>query len=312
MKFAEKLAQLTDGKNKQRIGRDAGLPPTAISDYIAKNHIPRADTALKLARALKVPLEWLVDEAQEGPPPSASNSSPESILPNIPFGPLIRELARRYRLDALDVRQKLHDARKVDWSKVFADVQALPADAPISRELTRHLKLAEEVTIGVLTTTTRYDIRLAADFLHDQLPGAELPIEQLTALHAEHELRDLEQREGFASLVHWMNEHRDAMRKLNISPPVFIEQIRELAGERTRIETLGGAPPATTADPEQTRARVLRGTAEAMQMAANIRAMASRVKLDDAPKVIRFLSQMTGQKAATVQRRLKSNKRRKR
>ena len=56
MKFSEKLAQLTREKNKQRIGKDAGLSPTTVSDYIAKGSSPKADKALALALVLDVPL----------------------------------------------------------------------------------------------------------------------------------------------------------------------------------------------------------------------------------------------------------------
>ena len=69
MKFADKLSQLTADDNKARLSRAAGLPPNAINDYINKGHRPGIDNALALAKVLRVPLEWLVDDAAEWPPP---------------------------------------------------------------------------------------------------------------------------------------------------------------------------------------------------------------------------------------------------
>jgi plasmid maintenance system antidote protein VapI len=68
MTFAEKLARLTEDRLKTRVSRKAGLPPAAISDYIAKGNTPGADTALRLARVLGVSVEWLIDNDQEWPP----------------------------------------------------------------------------------------------------------------------------------------------------------------------------------------------------------------------------------------------------
>lgn len=68
MTFSEKLKRLTEDRRCTVLSRRAGLPPTALSDYIAKGHTPRADTALRIARVLGVSVEWLIDDAQEWPP----------------------------------------------------------------------------------------------------------------------------------------------------------------------------------------------------------------------------------------------------
>lgn len=69
MTFAEKLKRLTEDRIKSVICRRAGLPPTAINDYISKSSTkPSAIYAMRLARALDVDLEWLIDDAQEWPP----------------------------------------------------------------------------------------------------------------------------------------------------------------------------------------------------------------------------------------------------
>lgn len=68
MTFTEKLARLTEDRTRARVSRRAGLPPNAISDYVNKGYIPRADTAFRIARALSVSVEWLLDDVQSWPP----------------------------------------------------------------------------------------------------------------------------------------------------------------------------------------------------------------------------------------------------
>ena len=72
MTFAEQLQRLTEDRIKSKLSLRAGLPATAINDYIAKGHLPNAVKALRLARALGVSLEWLVDNDQSWPPVPAA------------------------------------------------------------------------------------------------------------------------------------------------------------------------------------------------------------------------------------------------
>ena len=68
MTFIEKLRRLTDDRNKSKLARRMGLPPTAIHAYLSKGYMPRANTALRIARALSVSFEWLLDDRQNWPP----------------------------------------------------------------------------------------------------------------------------------------------------------------------------------------------------------------------------------------------------
>src|SRR2546423_15649542 len=108
MEFTEKLARLTAEQNKSQIARDAGLSPTAISDYLQKGYIPRADNALALARALKVPLDWLVDPSRDWPPPSLTAPSTAQLSDD----ELMTEVARRYRNQALRMRGMIETLQK--------------------------------------------------------------------------------------------------------------------------------------------------------------------------------------------------------
>lgn len=71
MTINEKLLRLGKKFNKSEISRQAGLSPTAYCNYVhSRGTIPRADIALRLARAMGVSVEWLIDDNQDWPPVS--------------------------------------------------------------------------------------------------------------------------------------------------------------------------------------------------------------------------------------------------
>ncbi len=68
MTFHEKLAQLCEDRSQAAVSRRAGLPSSAITKLLFERQMPRGDRALRLARALHVSVEWLLDDAQGWPP----------------------------------------------------------------------------------------------------------------------------------------------------------------------------------------------------------------------------------------------------
>lgn len=68
MTFTEKLRRLCSDRNKAAVSRNAELPTNAVSNYITKGQCPMAPIALRLARALGVSVEWLIDDAKDWPP----------------------------------------------------------------------------------------------------------------------------------------------------------------------------------------------------------------------------------------------------
>jgi transcriptional regulator with XRE-family HTH domain len=122
MRFAEKLERFTREKNKAKIARAAGLPANAINEYIAKGYTPRADNALALAKALKVPLEWLVDDSRDYPPPEPV---PKPTVSDLPDYDLLLELARRFRREQIETLDALASAEHIIESKSF---DATPAE----------------------------------------------------------------------------------------------------------------------------------------------------------------------------------------
>ena len=55
------------GKTRKELASEVNFPDSYISKGIARNSIPSADLALKIAHALKVPLENLLDIQIENP-----------------------------------------------------------------------------------------------------------------------------------------------------------------------------------------------------------------------------------------------------
>jgi len=73
MTIADKLKRLTEERIKSKVCRRAGLPAQTINAIIFKRYTPRADVALRLARALEVDVRWLIDDEQDFPAvPAAS------------------------------------------------------------------------------------------------------------------------------------------------------------------------------------------------------------------------------------------------
>jgi helix-turn-helix protein len=71
MDFREKVRRLVGTQNKSELSRLAGLPDTAIDAVVNKGREPLASNAVKLARVLRVPSDWLFDDERGWPPPGA-------------------------------------------------------------------------------------------------------------------------------------------------------------------------------------------------------------------------------------------------
>lgn len=59
------------GIGRRDLAETAGIPNATLHGWISGQVKPSADGALAIARALGVPLEWLLDDAQSYPPPRA-------------------------------------------------------------------------------------------------------------------------------------------------------------------------------------------------------------------------------------------------
>ena len=64
MNWREKLRKLLVGRNASYLARGVGLNACAITRAATKGEMPRAPKAIKIARALGVPADWLFDDDQ--------------------------------------------------------------------------------------------------------------------------------------------------------------------------------------------------------------------------------------------------------
>jgi transcriptional regulator with XRE-family HTH domain len=188
MKFTEKLAKLTEGKNKQKLGEDAGLPQTAISNYISKGNVPRVDSALALARALNVPLEWLVDDEQDWPPPSGDTNS----LTIASDDDLMREVCRRFRMEALRVVDGLDQAKETNWKELAETLRK--STYPLPPSIARLARVPASLHAALLELH-RFDPSQESYFFHDQLPGRNLDPNELTTDRLEAHFNEFEIKE---------------------------------------------------------------------------------------------------------------------
>ena len=68
MTIHEKIRRLCEDRSKIAVARRAGLPRMAIHNLLFKAAAPSGERALKIARALNVSVDWLLDDAQGWPP----------------------------------------------------------------------------------------------------------------------------------------------------------------------------------------------------------------------------------------------------
>jgi transcriptional regulator with XRE-family HTH domain len=187
--FTEKLAHLTAGKNKAKIARESGLSPTAINDYLQRGYVPRADNALALSRSLGVPLEWLVDDTQGLPPPTAAP------INNLSTPQLAEELGQRMLSIGLLFLGKIERARDVDWVDVAKKL--LPLDPKSDKQLPKSLREIVEIVdgMGLLTSELRhYEPRAKI--------GDSAPVEILKSYTPDYELRLLDLHISLQNLRH--------------------------------------------------------------------------------------------------------------
>jgi transcriptional regulator with XRE-family HTH domain len=70
MDMATKIAKLVErsGMKQADIARAAGIPPSRLTEAKNGTYKPPLQVALRLARALNVPLDYLADDTQDTPP----------------------------------------------------------------------------------------------------------------------------------------------------------------------------------------------------------------------------------------------------
>jgi transcriptional regulator with XRE-family HTH domain len=77
MKFAEKVRKLMDSRGWKAadLARASGLSASTIARVMTQGGVPGIDTALAIAKAVGVSLDYLADDALDEPPPATEERS---------------------------------------------------------------------------------------------------------------------------------------------------------------------------------------------------------------------------------------------
>lgn len=128
----EKLARRVKdlGLNKAKAARKAGLLESTIGSYISKPvSLPPSDIALKISRAIQVPLDWLIDDEQEYPPPPLTAAGAMTTVQ------LVEELGRRMHEIGVVLLPKIKQAEDAKWYKIGLELAKSDPAKPLPRSV---------------------------------------------------------------------------------------------------------------------------------------------------------------------------------
>lgn len=117
MEWREKLRRLLKDKNAAELSRTVGLNPSAIGAAASKGNLPKADKAVRIARALRVPTDWLFNDEAGWPPPERASGGE-----GLGDFELAEELARRRALVIRDIEAI---ARRFSDRKTKRELEAI-------------------------------------------------------------------------------------------------------------------------------------------------------------------------------------------
>ncbi len=257
--FHEKLRKcvLEQGLNKARAAREVGLPESTISSYLSKDDsLPRADIAIKIARALKVPFEWLFDDSKSWPPPKEGKPSLESATDE----ELMAEIDKRYIRLAKEAAARLAQIRKVQWSRVTPRLLAVPMFDKIPRELAEAFDLAwapfrEGVRFSQFNPAPRYEQSCPEEDIQRE-PGSSAA---LTPDRATDKMFELLNADPFYRLAADYVMRREGARLHNLPDAGEAERSRLLA--RLAEQTANAEAPAPESPTPKTYTNVAPGQA---------------------------------------------------
>lgn len=107
----------------------ANLPKTTLSSLLSRpNSLPRCDIALGVAKALRVPLDWLVDDSQDWPSPEPLSIESFSDME------LMGEACRRLALDAARINKHLDNLEQLPWKSDADAILGVPANEPLTAQ----------------------------------------------------------------------------------------------------------------------------------------------------------------------------------
>jgi len=246
MKFRDKLLKLTEGKTRSVIADAAKLKPGILNNFFNRdNSEPMASTALKLSRALEVPLDWLVDDEAGWPPPKPREPQ------DVPYSLLIGELARRCHIDVLEVLSAFDALDKQDFRKVLEFANKFKPGDTVPDEFAEGISAVIAAAERGLSPR-RYDIDAVAVSLHDSLPGKDRERGTVTMGACRQKYAEALNRPGFRDLAEWMDRHYDVLAAAGLRPMGNIVGFFEMGAGFDPRPTIIPPPHTTARDGERT------------------------------------------------------------
>jgi transcriptional regulator with XRE-family HTH domain len=141
VEFQRKIRKLTEGLNRAEIARRAGVKPTVLNNYINRGSEPMAKAAWRLAVALDVPADWLLDDEADFPPPAraaAAGATTEQLA---------AELGRRLGGVGAVMLAKLYRAEKIDWLAAARELLDASPDKPLPSRLRDAIELPGAINL---------------------------------------------------------------------------------------------------------------------------------------------------------------------
>lgn len=83
MNWMDKVRRLQAGRTLSAIEEAAGWSRNQLAAALSRGSIPGADIAIRLARTLEVPTDWLFDDKLGWPPPAAGKIQLDFDLPEV-------------------------------------------------------------------------------------------------------------------------------------------------------------------------------------------------------------------------------------
>jgi len=149
---------------------------------------------MRLARALGVPTDWIIDDEQGFPPPPSDADG----VAQADNETLMLEVARRYRLEVLDFLQKIEETKAYN---IPALIDQMRTNRPEKTSIPPEAINVGSLYFLYLQILGRWDVDTFAQYRHSQLPGAEIDPKLLTIKGIAEKFDSVAGKGGFKDIV---------------------------------------------------------------------------------------------------------------
>lgn len=176
MEFGKKLKLSLGGRKRAEVAKAIGVPAATFNDYLNKNVMPRADIGILLAKELNVDANWLFNPERKEEVPVWAGADLVQILERADDLLLMKEVAKRYRREAVKLYMKMHEiefAEDEEWIEFARRILSVPFNKKLPADLEPWAERAGDVGTLMFPLNKLMPDRIAALF-HAEMPGSEM------------------------------------------------------------------------------------------------------------------------------------------